>query len=161
GPNCQGLIHRPSRLVATFSASARRLVPDPMPVAYVGQSGAIGGVLLDVARSFGSTLASWVTTGNQPAADVTELATPLLGSPARRSLALYLESVPDEGRWRAFLADAAAAGTAVTVLRAGRSTGGRRAVRAHTGSVVGDDGVAAFEAACADAGVVRVHEPAD
>ena len=47
GPNCQGVVSYGSRLAASFSNALRGLEDlSPGPVAYVGQSGAIGGSIL-------------------------------------------------------------------------------------------------------------------
>ncbi len=159
GPNCQGLIHRPTNLVATFSASARRMEDARLPIGYVGQSGALGGVLLDLARAYGVSLSTWVTTGNQVDVDVTEVARHLVREGKLRSLALYLEAMPDGDAWQSLLREATAAGIGLALLRAGESARAREAVASHTGALVSDG--AAFHLLNAAAGVVEVHEPAD
>jgi acyl-CoA synthetase (NDP forming) len=156
GPNCQGVVHLPGRLVASFSASARPDGGAVVPFAYVGQSGALGGSLLQLARGRGTTLASWLSTGNQAAFDVTTAARYLLGEDAVHAVLVYLEAVPAGDDWRPVARAAQRAGKHLVVLRAGRSRAGRRAVASHTGALVPES--AAFELACAEDGVILVDE---
>lgn len=156
GPNCQGLLYTPHQLVASFSAAVKANRPDDRGVAYVGQSGALGGSFLGLARDRGLALTAWITTGNQPDLTVTEVAAGLVEDPAVRVLALYLEELPDGAAWHAVTRRAAVTGTAVVVLRSGRSVAGRRAAAAHTGALVGSD--AAFDLTCTRNGVMVVDD---
>jgi len=74
-------------------------LPTPGAVAYVGQSGAIGGVLFDLLRQRGLTPAAWASTGNQVDVDVAEVADHLLADPAIDTVLIYLEQTPDGGEW--------------------------------------------------------------
>jgi len=150
GPNCQGLFYRPTGLVATFTPSIRDVVlPPPLPIAYVGQSGALGGAIADMLRERGVGLTAWVSTGNQVDVDVVEAAQHLVGDGRVRQLLLYIEEEPDGDRWVRLCAAARDAGVSVAVLRTGRSRRGREAIASHTGSLIGSG--AAFDAVC------RVH----
>lgn len=156
GPNCQGLFHAPSRLFATFSAAADRPLDGRSGIAYVGQSGAIGGSVLDLAAEQGLELTAWVSTGNQADVDLTEIGRHLVRDPEISVLAVYAESVADGAAYTALAAEAAASGTALVVLRSGRSDAGRRAVVSHTGAMLGDD--TAFRLVSQHHGVVLVDD---
>lgn len=136
GPNCQGLLYRPNRLVATFTGALERSLTPSGDVAYVGQSGAIGGSVLHLARDRGLGLDAWVSVGNQADLDVVAVADHLVADPAIRVVALYLETVDGAG-YRALAAHARAAGKHLVVLRAGRSTAGASAMQSHTGTLQG------------------------
>ncbi|TDC57906.1 CoA-binding protein [Actinomadura sp. KC345] len=152
GPNCQGLYHRPTGLVATFTPSIRDVeLPAQAPVGYVGQSGAVGGALGDLLRERGVALRTWASTGNQIDVDVVDLADHLVEAGELTLLLLYLEDLPDGGRWQALCARAAEAGVRLAVLRGGRSGTGALAVASHTGSLVRD--AAGFELVCGQYGV--------
>jgi acyl-CoA synthetase (NDP forming) len=160
GPNCQGLVDFRSGLAATFSPAVLGADRDRLaPVAYVGQSGAVGGVFFDLARQRGVTPTAWVSTGNEVDLTVTEAATRLIDAGPLELLCLYLEQVPDGAEWLALAERARAAGTRLAVLRSGRSDSGRRAAASHTGSLVGDD--VPFELACEMHGVITAGDIAD
>ena len=156
GPNCQGLLYAPSRLFATFSAAAERPMKGGSGIAYVGQSGAIGGSVLDLAAEQGLELTAWVSTGNQADTDLTEIGRHLVRDPEISVLAVYAEAVADGAAYDRLAAEAAAAGTALVVLRSGRSDAGRRAAVSHTGAMLGDD--TAFRLVSQRHGVVLVDD---
>ena len=64
-------------------------------VAYVGQSGAIGGSILDLANEMGLGLTAWASTGNQADLDLVEVARALVDDDAVRVIMLYVEAVGD------------------------------------------------------------------
>lgn len=156
GPNCQGLLYAPSRLFATFSAAAERPLEGGSGIAYVGQSGAIGGSVLDLAAEQGLELTAWVSTGNQADVDLTEVGLHLVQDPEISVLAVYAESIGDGAAYARLAREAAATGTALVVLRTGRSEAGRRAVVSHTGAMLGDD--TAFRLVSRRHGVVLVDD---
>lgn len=139
GPNCQGLLHASNGLTATFTAAADRTMPPPSGVAYVGQSGAVGGSVLDLAAEMGLGLSAWVSTGNQADLDVAEVATALLADPDIAVIMLYVEALGDGAAYRKLAERAHASAKHLVVLRAGRSQAGRRAVASHTGAMLADD----------------------
>jgi acyl-CoA synthetase (NDP forming) len=156
GPNCQGVIHFPTALAATFtSAVTGGDLPSPGRFAYLGQSGAVGGSFFDLTRARGTVPRSWLSTGNQADLDVTTLARGLLDDPPEL-LCFYLEDVPPGPAWADLTASAAAAGVRLAVLRSGRSLVGRRAAASHTGALVGPD--RAFEILCETRGVIVVDD---
>ena len=156
GPNCQGVLYTPGRLFATFTAAAERPLEGSSGIAYVGQSGAVGGSVLDIAAERGVDLTAWVSTGNQADVDLTEVGRFLVREPEVSVLAVYLESVHDGAAYERLAAEAAAAGTALVVLRSGRSDAGRRAAVSHTGAMLADD--TAFRLVSRRHGVVLVDD---
>lgn len=139
GPNCQGLLYAPTGLAATFTPAADRRLPVGDGVAYVGQSGAVGGSILDLATEMGLGLTAWVSTGNQADLGLVEIASGLLQDPAVKVLMLYVEAVGDGAAYAALARQARDAGKRLVVLASGRSSAGRRAAASHTGSMLGDD----------------------
>jgi acyl-CoA synthetase (NDP forming) len=156
GPNSQGLIFGPSRLTATFTAGLIG-APPGRGVAYVGQSGAIGGCVLDNARELGLGIAAWVSTGNQVDLDAVEVAGALIRDERIDAVMLYLETVPDGRAYTAMADSALRAGKPVIVLRSGRSDSGRRAGVSHTGAALGPN--TALELASARYGVILADDP--
>ncbi|WP_243737406.1 acetate--CoA ligase family protein [Blastococcus xanthinilyticus] len=156
GPNCQGFLYAPTGVVATFTAAADRPLTSDSGVAYVGQSGAVGGSVLDLATDMGLGLSFWASTGNQADLDLVAVSSELLDDPAVRVLMLYVEATDDGQAYAALTRRARETGTQLVVLRSGRSSAGRRAVASHTGSMLGDD--VAFVLTSEDSGVVLVND---
>ncbi|WP_211841325.1 acetate--CoA ligase family protein [Saccharopolyspora antimicrobica] len=156
GPNCQGLLYRPTGLAATFTAAADGVPQPDSGIAYVGQSGALGGSFLGKARDRGIGLTAWISVGNQADLTTTDAAELLVADPNVRVLACYLEELPDGARWRRLTVQAAAAGKHVVVLRSGRSAAGERAVASHTGALVRAG--AAFDLLTRESGAIQVDD---
>jgi acyl-CoA synthetase (NDP forming) len=156
GPNCQGLIYTPSRLFATFTAAADRAFPDDSGVAYVGQSGAVGGSVLDLASEMGLGLTAWVSTGNQADLDHVAVAETLLHDQRVRVIMIYAEGIADGRAFAQMAQRAQVRGVRLILLRTGRSEAGRRAAASHTGSMLGDD--AALVLTCRRYGVILVQD---
>ncbi|WP_372472304.1 acetate--CoA ligase family protein [Rhodococcus globerulus] len=156
GPNCLGLINRDIGLFATFSAAADRPQATSFPIAYVGQSGAVGGALLDMANDIGIGFAKWVATGNQADLDIVEVATAFVEDPSIKVILMYSEGI-DNGHGFVHLAESARRyGTQLVLLRSGLSEVGRRAAASHTGAMLGDD--SALLAAAHRYGVIVVDD---
>lgn len=159
GPNCQGIVYQPHRLVATFSAALSSGLGTPSGVAYVGQSGALGGSFLSLARQRSIGLTAWFSLGNQVDVTVSEMAVELVEDEAIRVLALHLESLPAGDEWTLLTRRASELGKWLVVLRTGTSEAGKRAAASHTGAMVAPD--AAFRLVAARAGVIAVDDVDD
>ncbi|MER5389137.1 acetate--CoA ligase family protein [Saccharopolyspora sp. NPDC002686] len=156
GPNCQGLLYRPTGLAATFTAAADGEQAPDSGIAYVGQSGALGGSFLGMAGDRGIGLTAWISVGNQADITATDAAELLVADPNVRVLACYLEELPDGARWQRLTAHAAALGKPVVVLRSGRSAAGERAVASHTGALVRAG--TAFDLLTSESGAIQVDD---
>lgn len=156
GPNCQGVMYRGSGLVLTISASLKAGLPQQGSVAYVGQSGAIGGSVMHVAGTRGMGLGAWVSTGNEADIDLVSAARHLIEQDDIRVLACYLESVKDGAAYTELAARARELDKDLVVLRSGRSEAGQRAVASHTGALLRPG--AAFDAVSLQHGVTLVDD---
>jgi acyl-CoA synthetase (NDP forming) len=156
GPNCQGLYYGPTGLAATFTAAAGRPLRANSGMAYVGQSGAVGGSVFDLATEMGLGLTAWVSTGNQADLDVVEVASILVEDGAVQVIMLYMEGIADGRAFTRLCRRARAAGKRLVLLRSGTSAAGRRAAASHTGAMLGD-GIGAVLTARAH-GVILVDD---
>jgi len=149
GPNCLGLLRPAARLNASFSNN------DALPgrLALVSQSGALCTAILDWAAKRQVGFSAVVSLGNAADLDFDELLDYLALDAETDSILLYVEGIH---RARGFMSALRVASRIkpVIVLKAGRHSQGSRAVRSHTGALVGSDDV--FAAALQRAGVVRV-----
>jgi acyl-CoA synthetase (NDP forming) len=159
GPNCQGVVSVHHRMAATFTAAVESGLPPDGNVAYVGQSGAVGGSILSLARERGLGIASWASTGNQADLDALEIGRHLIEDERIDVLAMYLESTVDGARYGELARRAQELGASVLVLQSGLSAAGRRAAVSHTGAIIG--GNAAFRAMSHELGVVEADDVED
>lgn len=159
GPNCQGFAHLPSRLVATFASPFLGERLDVGPIAMASQSGAMAGMLYEMARASGLGMNYWVSTGNEADVEAAEVLGEAVEDPETRVALCYLEDVKDARRLRMALGRAHRAGVPVFVLKSGRSAAGRRAASSHTGALAGEDEV--YDAVFRDWGAIRVADATD
>lgn len=140
GPNSQGFVYAPHGTWATFTTAAdRQMGMNGLGGAYVGQSGAIGGVILDRISEIGLPVVAWISTGNEVDLNAIEIATILLENDRIAYIILYIEYIADESKFRDFAARAAAVDKPIVLLHSGRSEAGRRATSSHTGAMLGTD----------------------
>jgi len=159
GPNCQGFAHLPSRLVATFASPFLDEGLAMGPIAVVSQSGAMAGMIYEMARAAGLGLNYWVSTGNEADVQTAEILAEVVEDPETRVALCYLEDIKDAGRFREALGRAHRRDVAVFVLKSGRSAAGQRAASSHTGALAGEDEV--YDAALKEWGAIRCDDPAD
>jgi acetyltransferase len=127
--------------------------PPKGEVAFISQSGALGGAVLSWAEEQGMGFSKFLSYGNRVDLDEIDLLPYLAEDPETRVGALYIESV---SAGRKFL-DAVRNFTAkkpLVVIKSGRSQSGQRATLSHTGSMAGADAV--YDAALRSCGAIRV-----
>ncbi len=148
GPNCAGIVNTKHRLFPTLETR-----PPSGDVAFISQSGALGGAVLSWAEEQDVGFSKFVSYGN--AADLTEvdLLELLREDEETRVVALYIETVSD-GRRFMKAACALTAEKPLIVIKSGRSESGGRATQSHTGSMAGADAV--YDAALKQCGAIRV-----
>jgi len=90
GPNCMGVINTDPtiNMNATFSPA----VNQPGNVSFLSQSGAMGEVILDYARSLNIGLSTFVSAGNRADVSPNDLVQYWEHDPATKVILLYLES---------------------------------------------------------------------
>jgi len=159
GPNCQGFAHLPSRLIATFASPFRDERLDAGPIAMVSQSGAMAGMIYEMARAAGLGLNYWVSTGNEADVQAAEILGVVVEDDETRVALCYVEDIKDAARFREALARAHRHRVPVFVLKSGRSAEGRRAASSHTGALAGEDRV--YDAVFRDWGAIRAADPAE
>jgi acetyltransferase len=149
GPNCAGIVNTHFNLFASLETR-----PPVGEVAFISQSGALGGAVLSWADEQGLGFSKFVSTGNRVDLDEIELLPWLAHDPQTRVAALYIESVADG---RAFMqaVQAFTRHKPLVVIKSGRSQSGQRATLSHTGSMAGSDAV--YDAALRQSGALRVE----
>ena len=149
GPNCVGVISTHSELYATF---ANRM-PLKGSMAFISQSGALIGAILDFSLKKQIGFSHFISVGAMLDADFGDLLDYLGNDPHVDSIVLYMEGLTHP---RKFMSAARAVSRIkpIIALKSGRSVAGAKAVASHTGSMAGEDAI--YDAAFRRAGIVRV-----
>lgn len=148
GPNCAGIMNPHARLFASIEVRAL-----PGNIAFITQSGAVGGAVLAMSEERGIGFSRFVSYGNRADIGEIELLEYLEHDPDTRTIAMYVESLQDG---RAFMerASSLARTKPLVLIKAGRTSAGSRAAGSHTGSMAGSDEV--FDAMVKETGALRV-----
>lgn len=157
GPNGNGF--------ANFAAGVAPYglaIPRPPQIGDIGmvlQSGGLVSTVLDlaVARNVGVSLLT--AMGNELTTTLTDVVRYMVHDEATKVIALFIESIRDTEAFRVVAKEALEAGKPLVAMKVGRSAAGARVANAHTGALVGDDGV--IDAVFDQLGVVRVDSLED
>jgi acyl-CoA synthetase (NDP forming) len=145
GPNCVGVSN--SRLFnGTFT-----MMPERGNIAFVSQSGALGGMIIYTTRAKRIGMSKFASIGNSADVGFVEILNYFREDSKSSVIAAYVEGV-DEGRALFESLHKAAKVKPVVLLKGGRSEAGSRATQSHTGSLAGSTQV--FDGMVRQAGCV-------
>ncbi len=147
GPNCVGVLDAHSGLNVTFLEQ----MPDPGYIAFLSQSGGIGGAIVDWAKGQGLGLSYFASLGNTADVTETEIMAWLAGDARTGVIALYIEGLP-EGREFLQVAGQVGRHKPIVAFKAGGTEAGMRAVSSHTANLAGSEAV--YGAAFRQSGVL-------
>lgn len=150
GPNCMGLSNNDPEV--NLNTTILHHLPAKGNIAFVTQSGGLGAVLLDYAEHLGIGFSVIASLGNQADVTANDLLPLIAEDDQTKVVLLYLETIPEHGRFRRILTRLAAK-KPVILLKAGRTEAGARAASSHTGSLAGDDKV--VESLIQSCGIIR------
>lgn len=150
GPNCLGFINSRVDLNASFAAQ----MPLPGSMAFISQSGAVCGAVLDLSIKEHIGFSYFVSLGSMLDVNFGDMIDYLGNDPQVGSIVMYMENLT---RHRNFMSAARAVARIkpIIVLKAGRTRAGAAAAASHTGALAGEDAV--YDAAFNRAGIVRVR----
>ncbi len=150
GPNCVGTMSMYSGLNSTFIKG----MPDAGPIAFVSQSGALGGGVIDLVLDSHIGFSHFASLGNQMDVNETDMLEYLGEDPNVKVIAVYTEGLQDGARF-VRVAREVSRKKPIVFLKAGKNEAGAKAVSSHTGSLAGS--YAAYQAALKQAGVIEVQ----
>lgn len=156
GPNTAGVVNANAAMCAAIGMAFE---VEQMPkgnIAFLTQSGALGGSLLSRTWATGIGFSHWVCTGNEADLTLSDYLQYLVDDPDAHVIAIFMESLRDPAGFMDAARRARALGKPIVVYKTGTSAVGQRAVQSHTGSLAGDDRV--YDAAFRAAGIARVHD---
>jgi acetyltransferase len=150
GPNCLGVISSRVNLNASFAAQ----MPLPGSMAFISQSGAVCGAVLDLSIKEHIGFSYFVSLGSMLDVNFGDVIDYLGNDPQVGSIVMYMENLT---RHRNFMSAARAVARIkpIIVLKAGRTRAGAAAAASHTGALSGEDDV--YDAAFKRAGILRVR----
>jgi acetyltransferase len=127
--------------------------PEPGNIAFISQSGALGGAILDWAIDHHIGFSLFSSLGSMLDVDFGDFIDFLGGDEKTRSIILYMEGI---GNAKKFMSAARgfAQSKPIIVVKSGRFSESAKAAHSHTGAMAGDDEV--YDAAFKRVGVVRV-----
>lgn len=150
GPNCLGVLNTNDniRMDATFAEA----LPEKGDIAFVSQSGALGGGILNILKDLNIGFSQFVSVGNQADINAETMMEYWENDDDVKQILLYMESISNPANFRK-LATRISKKKPVVALKAGRSAAGASAASSHTGSLAGADKAAA--ALLQQSGVLR------
>ncbi|MDQ3810734.1 MAG: acetate--CoA ligase family protein [Chloroflexota bacterium] len=151
GPNCLGLMHAPSGMVALPTVFPNVVAGQ---VGLVLQSGMMAPTLLLPLFARGIGVSFVVTSGNEAAVEAADYIRYLVEDEQTRVIGVFAEAIKTPARFIDACRLAAERRKPIVMLKIGRSDAARRAALAHTGSLVGSDDV--IGAVLEKLGVARV-----
>ena len=139
GPNCQGVVNLHEGATLSFTPALERKQLQPGKIAFVTQSGAMGGSLFSNAMQLGIGFSYWISSGNEAALESADYMHYLVQDPQTSVILNYSEGFRDQDKYIRAAEAARRAGKPIVALRVGRTPVGRKAAQAHTGAVSGPD----------------------
>jgi len=150
GPNCNGIWSANVKLNLALWGDLR-----PGPVSFISQSGTFGGFLIMMAMAHGYGINNFVHMGNEASLTELEYLQYFAEDPNTKVIACYIEGLR-KGRKFFEAAKEIVKRKPIVLYKAGRTPVGSAAMFSHTASLSGVDEI--FEAACKQAGIIRVYE---
>ncbi len=152
GPNTTGVFNAENNFTSSF-VSLDKVTPGN--VAFIAQTGLFLGVLLeDILSSQRFGISKVAGLGNKADVDDADILEYLAEDAQTEVVAMYIEGLGD-GRRFLEVARKVAREKPVVVFKSGATEAGAKAALSHTASLAGRAEV--FEAACKQAGILRVH----
>ncbi|ASM74147.1 MULTISPECIES: acetate--CoA ligase family protein [Roseobacteraceae] len=157
GPNCMGVATMSTGMVATFHPAFAKVetLPRDGRIALISQSGAFGGLCVQMANNRGIGISHMVTTGNEGDVDVSDALAELAQDPNVDVILIYLEGCRNGPGLIRALEIARANRKPVVAVKLGRTEVGAEAAQSHTAALAGSDAV--FDAMFRQFGVYRAR----
>ena len=149
GPNCVGTVDVRTGLNSTFIKG----VPPAGPIAFISQSGAICGGVIDLIINSKIGFSHFASLGNEMDVTETDMLEYFAEEEDVKVIAMYVEGIQDGPRFMR-VAREVSTKKPIVFLKAGKNDAGAKAVSSHTGSLAGS--YAAYKSALKQAGVIEV-----
>jgi len=154
GPNCVGTMAIHTGLNSTFIKG----MPGLGPIAFISQSGAICGGVVDLVLESHFGFSYFTSLGNEMDVTETDMLEYVALDPQVKVIAMYVEEVKNGARFME-VARKVSRQKPIVLLKAGKNNAGAKAISSHTGSMAGS--YTAYQAAFKQSGVLEVDTLAD
>ena len=132
GPNCMGFFNTAPD--SSFNGTFSPTVPNPGPIAFISQSGALGVGIMELAVDTDLGFSLFVSTGNKADINDNDILEYLLSDLNTKVITMYLESIDQPDVFRNICRKIAAV-KPILAVKAGRTKSGLRAASSHTGAL--------------------------
>lgn len=159
GPNCVGIIGFHNKTAMSFSQflDIPKLIPGN--IAFVSQSGALGGSLLNRIQDRSIGISYFISTGNEAVLESSDFMEYLLDDPNTTVIMALIEGIRDAEKFLKVADLAVKKKKPIVIMKVGKTESGGKAASSHTGSITGSDRV--YDAVFRQQGVIRVEEVED
>ena len=154
GPNCMGVLTPATRVDSVFLPIYKLGRPRVGKIAFISQSGAVGGCIVDLAARAGIGMSKFVSYGNAAVVNECDLLEYLANDKETEIIIVYLEGVRDGKRFLE-VARKITPKKPIVVIKAGKSAAGAEAAKSHTGSLAG--AAEAYKAAFHQARIIEAE----
>ena len=156
GPNNVGIINFRDKAAMSFSQflNADKLIPGS--IAFISQSGALGGSLLNRAQDKKIGFNYFISTGNEAVLDASDFMEYLVAHTDTRVVVALIEGIRNLEKFLKVADLALEKNKPIVVMKVGKTESGGKAASSHTGSMTGSDEV--YDAVFKQKGVIRVEE---
>jgi len=154
GPNCFGLANVHGRVGAISGADVKFLTPGNISLIF--QSGGLLNFMQLAAWDRGWGMSHLVSCGNQAVLNVSDYLDYLVRDAGTDVIGLLMEEIKDEQKFRRAAELAIKREKPIIMLKIGSSQKGKRAAKAHTGSIAGS--ARYYDALFKEYGITRVHD---
>ena len=151
GPNCIGTFV-PNRLDMLFLDKKKLKRPPEGSIGIITDSGAVGGVLMDISANEGIGISKFASIGNKVDVDQVDLMRYLGKDVDTRCIVMYLESIE---RGTDMIKAARKISKPIVAFKAGKTKEGVDAVASHTGAMAGQGDV--YSSAFRQAGMIEAE----
>jgi acyl-CoA synthetase (NDP forming) len=148
GPNCMG-IYSPRGRISAWG----KLPAEVGPIAFLTQSGALGGEFSRLAPDYGLRMSKVISYGNGYVLDCTDYLEYLETDPDTKYIAMYLEGVQDGAKLLQMVRRILPR-KPIVICKGGSTSAGAKAAASHTGALAGQEAV--WNAFFAQSGAIRV-----
>ncbi len=155
GPNCVGIINFRDKVAMSFSQFLDTPSLIPGYIAFISQSGALGGALLNRAQDKGIGISCFVSTGNEAVLGVADFLEDFVEDEETNVIMALIEGIRNPQKFLRSCDRALKKRKPIVVMKVGKTEAGSKAAGSHTGSMTGSNEI--YDAVFRQNGVIRVH----
>lgn len=156
GPNSIGLCNFLDGIYASFSSALGFPEAKKGNIAFLTQSGAMGGSMLSRGWENGIGFSRFISTGNEADIETPEYIDFLVDDDRTKVIAVLLEGIADSAKFKIAARKALQVQKPIVVFKSGKTRAGKQSVKSHTGVLAGDHEV--YKAFFKQYGIVDVEE---